>query len=131
MKEQLKKRIVGFVSLCGLIIAYLVFRYPMIGWHGMYEFPFVLLIAGIVAVVISGIIIGNKIAPVFTTAGYVVGFFAGYFFNTDSYDPGGGLLNNMWIIWMFLFIGAIFAGVIIEIIIGIADRCKKRKHEAQ
>lgn len=131
MKQQLKKRIVGFATLCGLIIAYFIFRYPMISWHGMYEFPFILLIVGIIAIVISGIIIGNKIAPVFTVAGYVAGFFAGYYFESHYYDPGGGLLSDQWIIWMFTFVGAIFAGVVIEIISVIVKHNITKKRKAQ
>lgn len=103
----------------------------MIGWHGMYDFPFMLLIMGSIAIVISGIIIGNKIVPVLTTAGYVAGFFAGYFFKSNYYDPGGGLLSDQWIIWMFTCLGAIFAGIVIEIIVAIVKHCKTRKSKAQ
>lgn len=111
----MKKRIVSIVSLCCLFIFYYVCRYLLFGWHGMKSFPGYLLVVGIIAVGISGIIIGGRFAPSFTAAGYLAGFFIGYIFHSYSFDPGGGLLNNMWEIWTVTFIAAIFAGVLAEI----------------
>lgn len=123
----MKKRVVGIASLCCLFVFYYVCRYLLFGWHGMKSFPGYLLVVGIIAVGISGIIIGGKFAPSFTAAGYLAGFFIGEIFEEDSFDPGGGLINNMWEIWTITFLAAIFAGVLVEIF------CKifQKKHTAQ
>ncbi|MCH5260951.1 MAG: hypothetical protein J1F18_14410 [Lachnospiraceae bacterium] len=113
----MKKRIVGFVSLCVLLIAFLTFRYPLFELHGMKQFPLYLLILGISVITVSGIIKSYRIVPIFTTIGYIVGFFVGQLAVT-SYDPGGGTLNNMWQIWLISYTTAIVAGVLIEIFNG-------------
>ena len=120
----MKKRIVGVASLCVTLIAYFVFRYLLFEWHGMKQFPVYLLIVGIIVIVVSGLIKGNRITPIFTTAGYIVGFFVGHLLAVTSYDPGVGILNNMWQIWISLYAIAIIAGVLIEIFNG-------KKHKAQ
>ena len=120
----MKKRIVGVTSLCAMLIAYFVFRYLLFEWHGMKQFPLYLLIVGIIVITVSGIIKGNRIAPVFTAAGYIVGFLGGYLLAAPSYDPGGGILNNMWQIWMNSYGTAIIAGILIEIFNG-------KKHKEQ
>lgn len=115
----MKKRIVGIISLSVLLIAYIVFRYTLFEWHGMGDFPLYLLMVGAVIIVISGIIKSGKITPVFTVTGYIVGFFGGHLFAADYYDPGGGRLNSMWIIWMISYAIAIIAGVIITTIFNV------------
>ena len=121
----MKKRIVGIASLLVLIGSYLMFRYPLLGWHGMKEWPFDLLIPGVIAALIAGIILGKRIVPVFTAAGYILGFFGGLLFQSDYYDIGGGRLNNMWIIWTLTYLAVIAAGIIAEIINGIMSKKKK------
>lgn len=111
----MKKRMVGIVSLCILLIACYIFRYPLFAWHGMKEFPFYLLIPGIIVIVVSGIIQPGRIAPVFTAAGYIVGFFGGCLPAIPAYDPGGGTLNNMWQIWMNSYGTAMISGILIEV----------------
>ena len=118
----MKKRIVGIASLCCLFFFYYICRYLLFGWHGMKSFPGYLLVVGIIAVGISGIITGGRFAPMFTAAGYIAGFFIGHIFQKDSYDPGGGLLNNMWEIWTVTFLAAIFAGVLAEIFLKIYQK---------
>ena len=120
----MKRRMIGTVSLCVLLISYFAFRHPLFTWHGMKEFPFDLLLVGILVIVISGIIKCNRILPVCTAAGYITGFFCGYLFATTSYDPGGGTLNNMWLIWMATYGIAMIAGVLIEIL-------HAKKHKAR
>ena len=111
----MRKRIVGIASLCCLLLSYYVCRYLLFAWHGMKEFPFDLLVVGVVVIAVSGVIKGGRIAPVFTAAGYIVGFFCGYLLQTVSYDPGGGALNNMWLIWMGFYGAAMIAGILLEI----------------
>ena len=91
----MRKRLVGISSLIVILGAYFVFRYPLFGLHGMKEFPLVLCVVGIFFIVVTGLIRKNKIMPITTVIGYIVGFFAGVLF---EYDYGEGL-NNMWIIW--------------------------------
>lgn len=122
----MKKRIVGIVSLLVLIGSYLLFRYPLLDLHGMKDWPFVLLIPGIIAVVTAGVILGKRIVPVFTTVGYILGFFGGFLFQSDYYDNGGGRLNNMWAIWTVSYLAVIAAGVIVEIINSIMSKKKER-----
>ena len=110
----MKNRIVGFASLLLIFVAYFVFRYMLFKWHGMKEFPFYLLIVGVIIIVVSGILRRNKIVPVFTVAGYIFGFFCGYLLAVPSYDSGGTLLNNMWQIWMNSYGTAIISGILIE-----------------
>lgn len=109
---------VGIVSLCALLIAYLVFRYPLFHLHGMKQFPLYLLIVGMAVIAVFGIVRGGRIAPVFTAVGYVVGFLVGCLLGSTSYDPGGGTLNNMWQIWLGSYAAAVTAGVMIEIFSG-------------
>ena len=121
----MKKRIAGIVSLLVLIGSYLLFRYPLLDLHGMKEWPFDLLIPGIAAIVVAGIILGKRIVPVFTAMGYISGFFVGLLFQSDYYDSGGGRLNNMWAIWTVFYLAVIAAGVIAEIINEIMSKRKK------
>ena len=111
----MKKRLVGIASLCCLFISYYAVRYLLFDWHGMKSFPLYLLVVGIFAVGVSGIITGCKFVPVFTAVGYLVGFFIGHIFAADYFDAGGGRLNNMWIIWTVSFFAASAAGVLINI----------------
>lgn len=52
----------------------------------------------------------------FTFAGYNLGAIAGGVFGQESFDPGGGLLHNGWLIWIFVFIGCVCGGCIVEAI---------------
>lgn len=52
----------------------------------------------------------------FTFAGYHLGVIAGGLFGWVSYDPGGGLLHNGWLIWILVFIGCVCGGCIAEAI---------------
>ena len=119
-----KKRIVGIVSLLVLTGSYLLVRYPLLDLHYMLEWPFDLLIPGAAVIVTAGIILGKRIVPVFTAVGYILGFFAGFLFQSDYYDIGGGRLNNMWIIWTSTYLTVIAAGIIAEIINGIMSKKK-------
>ena len=58
----------------------------------------------------------KKILMAFAVMGYPVGFIIGTTFNQDSYDPGGGLLNNWWIVWTVSYIIIVLIGIVVEII---------------
>ena len=112
----MQKRIAGVVSLLVLIGSYLLFSYPLLDLHGMKQWPLVLMIPGVIVIVTVGAVLGKKFLPVFTVAGYILGFFCGFLFQSDYYDSGGGRLNTMWIIWTVTYLAVIAAGCIVEII---------------
>lgn len=107
----MKKRMAGALSLIGLTGAYLGFRYPLLILHGMKEWPLILFLVGALVISISGLVLGQKVLPILTFLGYVLGFAAGYIFQRDS----GVGLNNMWIIWSGVSLLAILVGGVVEI----------------
>lgn len=111
----MEKRKVGIISLCVLLASYLLFRYPLFGLHGMKEFPLVLLAVGIAVIVYFGIVKGGRIAPLYTTVGYIVGFICGCLLERITSDPGGGQLSDFWKFWMGGFIAATVAGILQEV----------------
>lgn len=111
----MEKRKVGIISLCVLLAAYLLFRYPLFGLHGMKRFPLVLLVAGIAVIAVFGVVKGGRMAPLYTTVSYIVGFFVAYLLERITYDPGGGTMSNFWQIWLGGFIGGTVSGVFVEI----------------
>ena len=122
----MKKRIVGIISLLVLIGSYLLFRYPLLDLHMLIDWSLVLLIPGAAAVVIAGIILGKITVPVFTAVGYILGFFGGLLFQSDSYNAGSETYsNNMWAIWTVSYLAVITAGIIVEIVNGIMSKRKK------
>lgn len=113
-KERIimKKRIVGIISMVALFVAYYIFRYPLLRVHGMKSFPLYLLIIGLVIIGATGIIGKNKLLPIITVIGYVVGFIIGVMFQCN-YGKG---LNNMWIIWLCCFVIFIVFGGIVQLV---------------
>lgn len=119
----MKKRMIGIVSLLALICSYLLVRYPLFDLHRMKDWSLTLLIPGVIAVVISGVVFGKKFLPIFTAAGYISGFFGGYLLQSTYYDPNSGTYpNNMWVIWTVSYLAVIAAGIIVEIICGIVNK---------
>jgi len=53
-----------------------------------------------------------------TAFGFNFGIIAGGLWGQTSFDPGGGMLHNGWLIWVFVFVGCIVVGGIIEIVKG-------------
>ena len=105
-------------SICTgvLLLGFALCRYVFFGLHGMDEWSFDLLIAGLVFLLIS-LLAGKKYAPWFNSQGYFAGFWAGVIFHTHGFDPGGGKTDNLWSIWMLVFFGCILAGFFFEVII--------------
>lgn len=104
----MKERRIGILSLAAILAAYLLFRYPLFGLHGMKEFPLTLCMAGVFLIAVTGLIRKNRVSPPLIALGYIGGFAAGVLFN---YDYGEGL-NNLWIIWMGCFVAASLAGIV-------------------
>lgn len=116
----MKKYASCVLSVIGLIGSYLVLRYPLLFLHGMKQWPYALFLVGVIIIVISGLVLSRKILPFFTLAGYIVGFIFGYIFQFD-YGSNYNRLNSFWIIWTCVYLVAILAGIMAEII------CSKRK----
>ena len=67
-----------------------------------------LTIVGLIAIAIHAIL-NLKVMGWFTVAGYPLGYLIGVWCDTPSNI--GTLPNNLYVIWMFVFVGAIVAGV--------------------
>lgn len=119
-KEFLQKHkklfLVHLSSLGVLLLGFVLCRYAFFGLHGMDEWPFNLLIAGLVSLLIS-LLAGKQYAPWFTSVGYFLGFWMGVIFHTHGFDPGGGKTDNLWGIWMLVFLGCILAGFLFELVL--------------
>lgn len=98
-----------FVSLCVLVVSYVLIRFVLF-IHGMKQWPFVLLIFGVIIIGIC-FLRNRRLLPVFTVIGYDIGLVAGLLFNSD-YGRG---LNNMWIIWSITMVAFIVVGIVSEI----------------
>lgn len=129
-KEILQKHkrlwLVHLLSFCVLLLGFIICRYAVFGViHKMKEWPFDLLIVGIIALLIS-LVAGKQYVPWFTSAGYSLGFWLGALFHTEGYDSGGGKTDNLWIIWTMVFLGCILAGAVFEIVMKWWKLLKKR-----
>ena len=106
-----RTRKTSLFSFLILTLFYLIIRYPLFALHGMKQWPLVLYLIGIVLTVVPGLLAGRHTLPVIACLSYVSGFFAAYLTQSD-YGEG---LNNLWIIWTFVFLGASLAGVVLDI----------------
>ena len=121
MKYKTNRRVyLGALLLMG--VSCFVFRVPLFSWHGMKSFPIYLFLAGATVIILSGLLNCYIHIPVFTCVGYVTGFFCGCMFREVSFDPGGGSLDNMWLIWMQSYGTSVLAGMLTEVF----GRKKKR-----
>ena len=71
-----------------------------------------LTIVGLIAILIHAIL-KMKYTGWFAVAGYPLGYLIGIWCDTPS--DIGTLPNNLYVIWLFAFLGAIFAGIGIDI----------------
>ena len=81
----------------------------------MKSWPFNLFVLGLVSIIISAVFNCRK-AILFTVGGYIIGFALGMLFNADRLDPGGGMLNNAWIIWTASFLILMVIGGILDLV---------------
>ena len=79
LQKHKKLFLVHLISLGVLLLGFILCRYAFFGLHGMGEWPFDLLIAGLVALLIS-LLAGKQNAPWFTSVGYFLGFWMGVLF---------------------------------------------------
>jgi uncharacterized membrane protein len=69
---------------------------------------------GLIVLALS-VVRGSYRIQICTVAGYAIGFIFAMLFNTDSFDPSGGPINNAWIIWAAVFLAVLFVGIALEI----------------
>ena len=119
-----KNIIVHLLSLCVLCIGFALCRYVFFDTHGMKQLPVWLFVVGMVSMAISFFLEG-KTTPIFTALAYIIGFIAGAIFQTNGVDAGGGTTNNLWIIWVVVFVCITLAGIICEKFIGSAKKINK------
>ena len=125
MKNRNKKRITWIIgTILALCINYFLCRYIFFELHGMIDWPFVLFVFGLIAIMISSIFDARKVM-ICTVLGYIIGFAVGMIFNVDGLDPGGGRTSNNWYLWMNAMLIVMLIGVIWEIASKILQ--KKRK----
>lgn len=107
-------------ALCGTFV--------LGSWHGMYEFPLYLCIAGVVVIIIAAFFYCREVI-VSVPAGYIFGHTFAYFFHNDysgAGDPQGIMsYNNAWIIWAVTLVSCIAIGLILAVV----SRYTKRKKE--
>ena len=126
-KIILKKRITYSIAASALLfVCFLLCRYHFLHLHGMEEWPVNLFVFGMSVIIVSAIFDSRKVM-IFTSVGYIIGFAFGILFNADSFDAGGGRLNNAWIIWTVSFLILIVIGVVWEIIAKMRIRHRGKK----
>ena len=115
---------VHVISLCVLLIGFVLARYVFLKLHNMYQWPVFLLMVGMFIIVISFFLKTKKL-PVFTALAYTVGFWAGVIFQTDGVDVGGAKTNNLWIIWTIVFISFPMVATIVTKTFSVIKREKR------
>ena len=109
---DVKKRLTLALGGAAILAAeWLLIRFPLFGLHWMKEWPLDLLIVGLVAVAVAGIL-GAKWAVLGTLAGYLTGFFCGLIYNPPG--PNGTRLGPL--VWMFVFLAGILLGIAVSVV---------------
>ena len=103
------------VSLLILVISFVVVRYVFFEIHGMKQFPFMLFLPLLLAMIVF-CFMKVKIIPVVVSISYPIGFIIADLFQTNGVDAGGGATSNLWIILTVIVMAAIIISVILEII---------------
>lgn len=111
-------------SLCVLCIGFVLCRYMCFNIHGMKQLPVWLFVVGMVALAISFFLKG-RVTPVCTAVAYIVGFIAGAVFQTDGTDAGGARTNNLWIIWVVVYVCLTLVGIISELFVCFAKKTSR------
>lgn len=130
VKEFLQKNkpllLVHLYSLGILLLGFIICRYATFGSiHEMKEWPFDLLIAGLVVQLVA-LLARKQYVQWFSAVGYSLGFWLGAIFHKEGFDPGGGRTDNLWQIWTIVFLVCILAGIIFEIAVKWWKLLKKR-----
>ena len=108
---------VHLISSAILLGDFLLCRYLFFDLHGMKDWPEFMLGLGIFVLVVSFLLKGQHL-PLISANGYLAGFVAGLVFRTNGVDPGGGRTNNMWLIWLVVWLGFALIGGAMELFRG-------------
>ena len=111
--EEKKKRLKLLISFGILAIGFIVIRYPLFKLHGMIWWPLTLAVICL-AVIIVSFVAKAVITSLSTSASYIIGFFIAYIFQSNGADPGGGRINNLWIIWTVIIAVTVIASSIYD-----------------
>jgi len=125
LQQNKKVLLAHLISFGILVLGFVLCRYVFFDLHGMKEWPVDLFIVGLAVLLIS-LLARKQYVPWFTAIGYVLGFWAGVLFHTEGTDPGGGKTDNLWIIWIVVFLVCILAGILYEIWMKWRKLLKKR-----
>lgn len=115
---------VHLIALGALCLGFVLCRYVLFDLHGMKQWPEVLFMAGLLALLLSFCAKGRRF-PIFVSCGYILGFAAGLLFRTDGTDAGGAKTNSLWIIWSAVFVCFMVIGLTVDRFTG----KKKSGHE--
>ena len=126
LQEHKRFLLAHLLSLGVLLLEFFLCRYVFFHLHGMKEWPYDLLLFGLVALLLS-LLARKQVAPWFKSIGYFLGFWIAVIFHTHGFDPGGGKTDNLWGIWMVTFFVCILAGFLFELVIKWRKLLKNRK----
>ena len=99
-----------------LIFSFIIIRYVLFDIHGMKQMPLILFLCVFIAITVS-ILSKVKIIPYIISISYPIGFIFGLIFQKNGTDFGGGLTNNLWLIWGVSIVIITIISIIIEFII--------------
>ena len=105
---------VHLISAAILLVDFLMCRYLFFDLHGMKDWPVFMLGLGIAVLVVSFLLKWQHL-PLISANGYLAGFVAGLIFHTNGIDPGGGRTDNMWLIWLMVWLGVTLIGGAVEL----------------
>ena len=130
MKEYIlknKKCLINHVIALGiLLVGFILCRYVFFDVHGMKEFPVVLLILGLVVMVISALTV-KRLILYWVSTGYIIGFVLALIFQETRIDANGVNANNLWVIWVAVYLAFIVIGFVCECLFRKVDLPKKLK----
>ena len=115
--NKLKSRLLcGIAAFATQIVIFFGLRSVALERHMNSAWNFIMFVLSCLVLAIATLS-SKKILMAFAATGYPIGFIIGTIFNRDSLDPGGGLLNNWWIVWTVTYLLIVLIGIIIEIIV--------------
>ena len=111
MKTKLPK--FSFFLFGIIVISYILVRYVFFEMHKMKDFPDTL--ALIASALTALLIMTNKnITAVFSSFGYIVGFYIGSIYHKSYVDIVTGKSDNLWLIWLISYVIIIGVGFVLD-----------------
>lgn len=96
--------------------AWAVVRFAFFDAHGMKDWPAVLAVVGLVALILTWVTrtpILGYVVPV----GYLVGYAIGEVLGTEGTDPGGGRTSTGWWLWTVGFLAILVGTAIARVLL--------------